>query len=620
MNTKPTRINRLQGVTGLLVLAAIVIVLNLLFGRVLWRVDLTEDRLYTISPGTQQLLSTLDRDVTLKFFFSRSMEETPIPIRQYAQRVEELLREYALRSNGRIVVETLDPRPDTEVEDWAQRYGLMANPVGPGGTPFYLGLVAVSGAREAVIPVMAPGQEPQLEYHVTRIIHEATRRDTPTIGLLTPLPVMSPPMGMRGMGQTPNWLFVTELQRLYTVRLLPYGADEIPDEIDLLMVIQPRDMPPNVLYAIDQFLVRGGRMMAFLDPWHITNEILSGSQPHEHGGTVESFNRLLNGWGLSMNVQTVLSDSQHTTLLTSQRGQPVHNATWLSLRGDAFNRDEVTTALIDEMMLPGTGYFSGEPVDGLTLTTLIRSSNQSGRVPALAASRSDDGAPQAVTPIDGRRAIAVRLQGLFPSAFAEGRPDFAAEPGELPPHHAQGEEESVIVLVADADLLFDRFAVRAMNIFGQTVFEPLNDNLNFVINMAEQLTGGENLIGLRTRGTFARPFDRVRDLERAAQERWRQEETRLQERMAEVQQLITEMQGTLDPTQQFILSAEQRAELDRFQEELFETRQQLQDVRRNLRSDIEQLGLRIKTIHIALVPLAVGLFGVARGLWRRRTR
>lgn len=614
------RVNR--GI-ALVVLLVLVVVVNAAFSRILWRIDLTEDRLYTISPGTRALLAELDRDVTLQFYFSRSLDEVPIPIRQYAQRVEELLREYAMRSGGRIIVETLDPRPDTEVEDWAQRYGLHATPVGAVGAPFYLGIVARSGAREAAIPMLSPAHEPELEYNVTRLIQEATRTHTPVIGILSPLPVMGTPTGPQGSPQ--DWLIVNELRRLHQVERIAPAVDKIPDHIDLLMVIQPRDIQPATLYAIDQYVLRGGRMIAFLDPWSVANELLTGAQPHLHGGNVAPFNSLLEAWGFRLDPNQVVADRAFSTTLTTPQGRPVNNVSWLSLRREAFNRNDLTTARINELMLAGAGAFVGEPVTGLTLTPLIKSSPNSGTVSTLMANRRDDGGASLMQPVDGRQILAMRLRGEFPSAFPDGPPprpladadedDAAARPAHLP----TAERPATVVLIGDSDILFDQFAVRQMNLFGHIMFEPLNDNIPFVVNIAEQMSGNEHLIGLRTRGTFGRPFDRVRELERVAQARWQQEETRLQQRMREVEQSIQQMQVVQqDGTQQLILSAAQREELDQFQEELFETRMQLQEVRRNLRRDIEQLGFRIKSVNIALVPIVVGLLGAAKGLWRRR--
>ncbi len=613
------RVNR--GVS-LLALLALVVLVNAAFSRVLWRIDLTEDRLYTISPGTRALLAELDRDVTLQFYFSRSLDEVPIPIRQFAQRVEELLGEYALRSGGRIEVESLDPRPDTEVEDWAQRFGLHATPVGAIGAPFYLGVVAISGTREAAIPVLSPHQEEELEYNLSRLIQEATRTHQPTVGIISPLPVLGQTEGPPGTSE--EWMFVQELRRLHEVERLSLNTTEIPDHIDLLMVIQPTDTQPATLYAIDQFLMRGGRMIAFLDPWSVANEFLSGAQPQPHGGNVDPFNTLLQAWGFRLDPNQLVADRRFATTLANQHGRPVNNVVWLSLTREGMNRQDMSTAAMSELMLAGAGAFVGEPVEGITQTPLLKSSGASGTVATFMGSRRDDGGASLMQPAQGRQVIAMRLQGRFPSAYPDGPPPRPGAPKEedaftSSAHIALGERDAAVVLIADADILFDQFAVRQINIFGHTMFEPLNDNLPFVINITEQMSGNEHLIGLRARAAFSRPFERVRDLERAAQERWRQEEERLQQRMMEVEQSIQQMQfAQQDGAQQLILSAAQREELDRFQEELFETRMQLQEVRRNLRRDIEQLGIRIKAINVAGVPLLVGLLGTIKGLWRRR--
>lgn len=615
------RVNR--GV-ALGVLLVLVVLVNVAFSRAIWRVDLTEDRLYTISPGTRALLAELDRDVSLQFYFSRSLDEVPIPIRQFAQRVEELLNEYALRSGGRLTVESLDPRPDTEVEDWAQRYGLHATPVGTVGAPFYFGVVAISGTREAAIPVLSPNQEAELEYNLSRLIQEATRTHQPVVGIISPLPVMG--------SSNPNaadhreWIFVQELRRLHEVEMLSMTLPKIPDHIDLLMVIQPTDIQPVTLYAIDQYLMRGGRMIAFLDPWSVANEFLSGFQPQPHGGNVAPFNTLLQAWGFQLDPNQLVADQRFATTLSNQQGRPVNNVVWLSVGRDGMNRQDVSTAAMNELMLAGVGTFVGEPVDGITKTPLLKSSRASGTVATFIGSRRDDGGVNMVQPADHRQVLAMRLRGRFPSAYPDGRPSHPGieedeeESGHSSiAHQETSKADSTVILIADSDILFDEFAVRQINVFGHIMFEPLNDNLPFVINLIEQMSGNEHLIGLRTRAKFSRPFERVRELEREAQARWQQEEERLQQRMMEVEQNIQQMQfAHQEGTQQLILSAEQQEELDRFQEELFETRMQLQDVRRNLRREIEQLGIRIKALNIVGIPILVGLLGTVKGLWRRR--
>jgi ABC-type uncharacterized transport system involved in gliding motility auxiliary subunit len=619
--------HRLSGGAALLIFAGIVVAINVIFAGIRWRADLTEDRLYTLSEGTRALLKDLDRDVTLKFYASTSSEGMPIQLKQFAQRVEELLREYETDSGGRLVLETYDPTPDSDEEEWAQRYGVAGQATGMlgSGPAVYLGLVGVSGAREAVLAAISPNQEPQLEYQVTRLLYEVSRTGKAKIGVMSSLPVMGAPASPIGGGQghTPAWIFVNELRRTYEVETVPPDVTAIPDGISTLLLMQPKDLSDETLFALDQFVLRGGRVLGLLDPLCVADVELSGQPLFQQRGGVESLNKLLGAWGLTLDTANVVADVKYATNLQGPSGAGTRNVDWLSLRRDAIKQGEVATTGLDNLLLIHAGHFTGEAAEGLTLTPLLHSSDRSGTVATMQAAMSADGGFAAMVPQNRELPLAVRLQGRFKTAFPEGKPtpadtEKADEPGSDSEALTESAGENAVILVADADLLYDRFAVRSTSFFGQTIHEPRNDNLSFVLNMVEQLTGSEALIGLRNRGTFNRPFTRVLDLERDAQERWRQEEQDLQAELQEAQARLNQLQQQKDPNQQYILSPQQQDEIKRFRKKQFETQKALKEVRKKLRRDVEQLGMTLKVINMGLMPLAVGLFGVFLGLRRRK--
>lgn len=629
-NVKQTR--QLSRVTGLLIFFGILVALNAVVAAFQFRHDLTEEGLYTLSDGTRRMLKGLQRDVTLKFYFSKSAEGTPVPLKQYAQRVIDLLREVERESGGSVLLETYDPKPDSDEEEWAQRYGVTAQSLGLlGGPTLYIGLVGVSGAKEGVLPVLSPQQEPQLEYLVTRLITEITQTKKPKIGVMSSLPVMGGPALPYGAGPQAGsqpWLIIQELRRLYEVTEVDAAADALPDDVATLLLIQPTSLPDTTLFMLDQFLLRGGRIVAFVDPASIAEREMS-PQPgfSMGGGDLSGFSKLLGAWGLSLDATKAVADVTYATRVHSNQGGVARNVSWLSLRGDAMNRDEIATGSLDSMLLVSAGAFSGEPPEGVNMTTLLQTSDQAGFVNTFDAGFSPDGGLGSVTPENTPLPLAVRLTGQFKTAFPDGKPvppgtntvaAAAKSTADATETLAESERDGAVVLVADADLLYDRFCVRAINFFGQTLHEPLNDNLNFVINMVEQLSGSEALIGLRSRGTYSRPFTRVLKLERQAQSRWQQEEARLQAKLDAAQSKLQALQTEKDPNQQYILSPEQEQEIKQFQEEAFQTKQALKDVRKNLRRDIERMGLQLKVINIALMPLGVAIFGIVLGLRRRR--
>ena len=616
----------LSGGATLLVGLAILVLLNVLASGFRWRADWTEDRVYSLSPGALDLLKSLDRDVTLKLYFTSSLEGLPAPLKQYAQRVAELLREFTLYSQGHVVLETYDPKPDSDEEEWAQRYGVEGQSLGMlgGGPELYLGLVAVSGGKESVLPVLSPAQEPELEYLVMRLISEVTRLRKPRIGLLSSVPVTGVnsmfPGGPRGMEP---WLFAGELQRLYEVVPVEISDDKLPDDLDLLLVIQPANLPDGILFAMDQYLLRGGHMLAYVDPAFLSDPDLSseyGRPPRDLRG----FIRLINAWGLELDTEQAAADRTYATRVRTSQGTAARNVAWLSLLEEAISQDELATRSLRSLLLPVAGAIKGQPAEGLQRTTLLQTSPQAGTVPIAVAEFSEDGGAANLTPVSEALPLAIRLQGRFKTAFPAGSPVTPPPTGEQaaenPATNALKEAvaDGVVVLVGDADILADRFAARALNFFGRNVYEPLNDNLSFTLNLVEQLSGRPELIGLRRRGSFSRPFTRVIALEREAQDRWRREETELQSKLMATQSRLEELQTSKDPNQTYIISPEQQREIEQFRKELFQTRRALKDVRKNLRQDIEQLGFRLKVINLGLMPALVGLFGMARGLNRRR--
>lgn len=617
----------LSGIGGLALLLAVLFMVNALCAGLRVRADLTEDRLYTLSRGTRSLLDDLSRPVTLKFYFSRSNEEMPIPVKQYARRIADLLEEYAAVGSDRVVLEQYDPRPDSSEEEWAQRYGLEAQGMGMlgGNGRLYLGLVAVSGDNEAVLPFMVPTMEPRLEYLITSLIHEVTKATTPTVGLISSLPVTGSPSNpyMGQQGSAP-WAFIEQIRRQYKLREIPPDAAVIPADIESLVVMHPKDLSPSLLYALDQFMLRGGRMLVLVDPLCLAEQESNPSMQPQMA-MVQSgsdLNRLTKAWGYTMPPGQVAADLAAATPVSMGAGRAEALPAWLTLRGDQIEQDDIVSASLEMLMLPFAGYFEGEPQEGLTAARLLATSPETYAV----------GTYQAMSPtLDesaeniGAVPLALRLHGEFPGAFPDGPPaggeQDEQEPAAVPGGHlTSARAAGTAVLVSDCDLLFDRFCVEQMNFFGESLAQPMNDNLNLALNAVEQLSGNEALIGLRSRGTFDRPFDRVLALQQQAQARWQAEEQKLLQRLQETQQRLSQLQqAQRAEDQQYILSEEQQREIEAFREQKFETQQQLKEVRRRLRRDIERLGVRVKVINMALVPALVALFGILYG-WRRRRR
>ena len=622
---------------GLLALLAILIAVNILLSRVRVRADLTEEKLYTLSEGTRAVLKSLDGPVTLKFFFSGGGAEVPMPLKNFARQVEDLLKEYELASGGKILVETYDPEPDSDAEEWAQRYGLAGEQLGIMNFALYMGLVAVKGDTHSVLPFLDPRNEERLEYNITHMIVRVANPKKPVVGILSSLPVMSVrlfPYAMPGQPRPKNqppWVAFQDLNKDYEVRPLPADADAIDPAIDVLIVVHPKNASEKTLYAIDQFVLRGGRLLTFIDPLCLA-DAMNQEAAMGMARPMSDLGPLTAAWGIIYEPDKVVADLSASTRI--QRGDNTieDNPVFLSLRNFNIDGKDIITSSLESLGLPAAGAFAGTGAEGLRVGSLLVSSEQSALISAMAAQMGTEAIRREFKSGLKRLNMAIRLQGKFKTAFPQGQPKATpngekndpaesakepAKPEDTTPALKESTKASTVILVADVDILYDAFAVQEMPIFGQRVFQPLNDNINFFANAVEQLSGNADLGQIRARGRFERPFDRVQELQREAQQRWLMQERTLQEQLAATQARLESLQSNKDKSQRYILSAEQEQEIAKFKQEQIKTQRELKQVRKNLREGIEELGGKVKAINILAVPALVCLAGLAFGWYRR---
>ena len=618
------------GLAGLGLLLVIIVAANIILGNVRLRVDLTDEKLYTLSDGTRSILKQLDEPVTLKLFYSKSYAGVPIALKNYAKQVEDLLKEYKLAGKGQVIIEMHDPKPDSDAEDAARRYGVAAQQVEMFGPSVYIGLAAVAGETEGVIPALDPRNEGLLEYHITRLIYRVVNPQKPVVGVMSSLPVLGtqapPSFGFPPQGaQQPSWLAFREIEDDYELRQVETTAEEIPPDIRALIVVHPKDLGESALYAIDQFVLRGGHLLAFVDPFSASElESAPPQQPFAPPSNASSLDPLFRAWGVQFDVGQMLADMKAVSRLAGQGNQVEESPVFLTLRADHISKEDTLTSQLGSLMLPLSGAFEDRTADDLVYTSLIRSSDMAGLVNVQMArfgsqAITRDFKPSA-TPLD----LAVRLNGVFNTAYPNGKPMTPAGEGEEGAATPGGESlqtgESVVILVGDSDLIFDRFCVRELNFFGAKAFQPLNDNVNFFANAIEQMAGSSDMIGIRSRGEFARPFDMVLKLEEEARQDWQEQEKRLTEKLQETRRQLSQLQSEKDNEQQLFLNREQEAAIKRFRDEEIRVGKELKIVRKNLRHRIERLGLQVKLANIVLMPLLVAIGGVTYGLRRKGKR
>jgi len=603
---------------GLAALFLILVAFNYLAAGASLRADLTEGKLYTLSEGTKKVLRGLEAPVKVKLYVS-SGEAMPVPLRGFAQRAANLVQEFKSVAGPNLVIERYDPRPDSEEEDAAQLDGIEPQQLAS-GEQFYLGLAVSQLERKQAIPVLAPARETLLEYDLVRAIARAASAERAKIGLMSGLPVLGQQYNPFTRQSAEPWVLANELRRDFDVRQVNMTAPEIDKDINVLLLIHPRDIAEATEYALDQFVLRGGKLIAFVDPYAYFDQQptpMPGMPPQVTSSTLP---RLFKAWGVQMNPGRVIAD----VVFASGQGQR-YTPTVLTLNRTAFDRDDVVTSQIQTLLYAFGGAFEGQPAEGLTAQALVRSSPNNMLVDGSKATAAGDEATRDFTPSGAPKPLAMRLSGRFRTAFPEGRPaDKAAAPkpaAALAPHLAETVRDNSVVLVADVDMLQDGAAVDVQEVFGRRIVVPSNGNLAFAQGLVEQLAADESLLTLKSRAAAFRPLTVVREMEAEAQLQY----------FGKIQELESELQKTNDALQKLqgaapagaaksaqILSPEQQAELDRFRKKVTETRAALKDLRKNLRHDSERLVFLTKVANIALMPILVALAGLLVAFVRRR--
>lgn len=611
---------------GTAILLVIIILLNVFLSYTNLRLDLTADQLYSLSKGTKEILSRMEQPVTVKFFYSRSMPNLPADLKIYAQQVLDFLSEYERTGRGKIKIETYDPKPDSDEEEWAQRYGIRPVQT-PTGERIYAGLVFQALDQEEKMEVLDPSREKLLEYDLTRIVQRLQSAQKKQIAIITSLPVFgafpNPMMADAPQGQEP-WYFITELKKTYAVRPIDPTEEKLEPTPDLLLILHPRDLNPRLQYAIDQYVLAGGKALAFVDPFCLIESIQTRQQMMAPSRS--SLEKLLKAWGLSLDAAKIVADLDQFTRVRGPNGLPEDSPVWISTRNPSFNKNDIVTSQLKSMLFPLAGAIQKTPDTDYLFEPLIQSSENAGLMQSYVASFGTMAVRREFTPEGKRLNLAVRVRGKFKTAFPEGRPRETTPAVNQPnpssaAHLAAAKENSMVIVVADADFLADPFYIQKSNFLGSVVANIFNDNLNFVANACETLSGSEALINLRSRGSFERPFTVVRELERQAQTRWLAKEKELVEKAEQANRKLHQLEQQKSASQKTLLSPEQEAEIERFKEERRQINLELKEVRKNLRADIEALGTKLKVINILLMPLLVAAAGIVFGVYRqKRTR
>lgn len=568
------------------------------------RFDLTEQRIYSLSEGTERILGNLEQPVSLTLYYSDKASEDLTSLRAYAKRVIELLEEYVILSDGKLSLDIIDPEPFSEAEDKAAEFGLQAVPIAT-GDDVYFGMTAQNEkGDDAVITFFQPDKEAFLEYEITELIYRLSKTKRAIVGLASTLDVRGGFDMQRG-GQTPPWIIYEQLDQLYDLRWVDETLETIESDIELLVLIQPKELDEVALFQLEQFVLGGGKLLVFVDP----KAESSNSDPMMGGGEGldNTLAPLFDAWGLQFSPDQVVADGSYGLTVSMGQGRPpMRHAGLLGVQPDGLNPNEIALAELEVINLASAGMLQPTETATTAFDALIWSSTDAQLVDVNAYNLIQDPSElmRNLKPSGESYTLAARISG--PAKAALEKPEGV----EIPDSEVLAAADSInVMVVADTDILTDRLWVQVQNFFGQRIAQPWADNGSFANNLVEQYLGSSDLISIRSRGRFTRPFEVVQDLQQEAEAKYLENERALQQELEQTEAKLAELEQQRDKDS-LTLSPEQEATLEAFQKEKLEIRKALRDVRHELDKDIEGLGSMLKILNIAVAPLLLTLLMV----------
>ncbi|MBS0197977.1 MAG: Gldg family protein [Planctomycetes bacterium] len=640
--------NRATLFGSVLLLIALFVAVNMLcgFGLRGARIDATQGSIYTLTKGSRNIAQSPEEPIKLTFYYSGKLAQGKGQIATYAQRVRETLEEYARVSNGKIILKVVDPEPFTEAEDEAVKAGVQGVPVSAAGENLYFGLVGTNTADgKETIPFFDSQKEKFLEYDLSKLINSLASPKKKVVGLISTLQLeggftMDPQT--RQPRQTPPWYIANEIKAAFELRSLGKDCKAVPDDISVLMVMHPKGLSDATLYAIDQFVMKGGRAVFFVDPnADADREQPPGGMPPNRSSNLD---KLLNAWGVEVVPDVFAADFANAVRVTSGRSsEPVLYLAYLQLKPPFITKDDPITGQAEMINFATPGVIKAKPIEapkkdgkepnaaadaptpGLaaTITPLAKTSDRAMMMPTAMIMGAPD--PKALLKeyVPGSEAltIAARLGGRVHSAFPTGRP---AVEGEKPEEAAkasagflsESKEPINVVLFADTDVAADFMWVRLQEFLGRQLAQKFGDNGDVIMNALDNLSGSNDLIAVRARQESSRPFTRVEQMQKEADQKFQKEQQDLEKKVEETQRKIGELQANKQGQDAFVLTPEQKTEIEKLQREYAETRKQLRVVKSSLRHDIEMMGTKLKFINIGLIPLLVSVAAVGLGAYR----
>ncbi len=613
------------------------------------RLDLTEEGAFTLAEDSRRLAEGIDEPIVLRFYFSSRIAREIPQVGAYARHVRDLLEEFAAVSGGKIELQVFDPEPFTDAEDRADAFGLRGLPVDQTGERVFFGLAGTNSTDDVeLIPFFDEARQRDLEYDIARIVHSLANPERPQVGLITGLPIAGSPMSQSGRGRNDAWTIYNLLLDLVEVRQIVSTATAVPEGVEVVVLVHPKRLTDETLYALDQFVLRGGKLLVFVDP-HSEGEA-QNPDPNRRGmpagGFASNLERLFTAWGIEMPAGEVAGDTGLARRVqvpdqSRTRLLAIDYPLWLGVDERGIVEAEPFAADLTLLNIASPGHIRTLEGAGATVTPLVTTSSNGGTVPVSLLQGQIDplAVANAFKPAEEPLVLAARLTGKVESAFPDGPPKPEAAQGEegaaaapapvdeeakaareaLEAAHLAGSAAPMdVIAVADVDMLAD-----AMWTSGTAMGGPglaIADNGAFFLNTVEHMVGGDALISLRSRGRIQRPFTLVEDIRREAESRHRAKEQELLDRLEQAVGRLNRLETDSSAQEQVVLTPAQTESLKTLRADVIRLRRELRDVQHRLRRDVEALTTRTTLVNIALVPALVALFAVAVAYARRSRR
>ena len=590
------------------------------------QIDLTENKLYTLSEGTKEVIKEIDEPITFKLYYSPTFGEISPSHGNYFKRVKELLENFALASNGKIILNLINPLSFSIEEDEAVKFGIQGIPLDQSGELGYFGMAAINSTDDKkTVPFFNPQREQFLEYDLTRLVYELTEPKKMKVGLITSLLIESDPML-----QYKPWPIMDQIKQFFDVKSIDMKAIQIDQDIDILLLVHPKIMDENLMYAVDQFVMRGGRLLVFLDPQNESARMTPRALP---GAGSSELTKLFKNWGILFDEDKFVGDRTRAIRVQAPvdgREIIADYLSWGVYDKRALNSDDVVTGELSTISVASAGSLSLADDSKLRMVSLIKTSKIAQRIDAKLVRGQIN--PEVILKQfkseDREFTLAARFSGKVVTAFPEGPPHNVKQDEKKSnsdkklvkrmPHIKEAKKDLQMIVMADTDLLTSRFWVQQQEFFGKTIYTPVSNNADFLINSLENLSGSQALISLRSRGLSVRPFHKIQDLKNNAEDKYRQTEQQLSSKLKELQGKLQGLGLKDKGDAKVILTSAQQKVFNQFRAEMLDVRKQLRDVQLALRQDIDKLDTRLKVLNIWIMPILISLAAIILAIIRRR--